>query len=412
MKLLVKILLPLLVLAVSGWLARGIVLNPPQAERRQPRPPEIVVEAQPLTRQDYRVQIRSQGTVRPHTRGTLITQLAGQVTEVADSFREGGFFAAGETLLRIDPRDYQIAVTVAEAELARAEAAAREERARAEAAASEWRQLNRGREANELVLRKPQLAAALAATEAARAQLAKAELDLQRTRIQAPYAGRVMSKNVAIGQYVTRGTVLAEIYASDYLEVRLPLTNRQLGFVDLPEGPFRDGRAGADTPAVTLSAVVGRREQRWQGRVVRVASTVDTASRQLYVIAQIDNPYGQDNGGDPALLRVGQFVNAVIEGELLENVIVVPRAALAEGDELLLVDADGRLQRRRVAVVWSDARSAVLADGALTDDHQLLLSLTPLPGVLSGTPVTARVGGKPVETAARPPAARPPAAYP
>ena len=160
--------------------------------------------------------------------GNCTAHGGGQIVAVSDSFREGGFFDQGDELLRIDPRDYEIAVTVAEAELASAKAALAEEQARARIAERDWQQFGGDRSAaSRTMLREPQLAAAQAAVKAAAAQLARARLDLERTRITAPYAGRVLEQNVDIGQYVTTGTELARIYATDYAEVRLPLTPRQ-----------------------------------------------------------------------------------------------------------------------------------------------------------------------------------------
>jgi RND family efflux transporter MFP subunit len=356
-----KIGLPVVVLGASVAIAGLLMLTGPEAERRQPPPTMPTVEVLSVVPTDYQVSVRSRGTVSPRTQSTLVPEVAGQVVEVAPSFRNGGFFEQGDVLLRIDSRDYENAVTVARSELAQAKLRLREEQAQSEQAQRDWERLGGGDEPTDLVLRKPQLASARAAVAAAEARLRQAEIDLERTRIRAPYAGRVLEKEADIGQYVTPGTPLATIYAVDYVEIRLPVTDEQQAFLDLPE-TYRDQRPDAGKgPAVTLSARIGRETIEWQGRIVRSEGAIDTQSRQLFVVAQVDDPYGRKDGRPP--LKVGQFVEAVIEGERLEDVYVLPRGAVEGEDEVFVVDAENRLQRRRLDVIWRDTDYVVAAGG-------------------------------------------------
>ena len=260
-----------------------------------------------------------------------------------------------------------------------------EEQARAKVAERDWRQLKRDAGANQLVLRKPQVAAARAAVLAAEAQLARAQLNLERTRITAPYAGRLLEQSVGLGQYVGAGTVLGRIYAVDYVEIRLPLSNRQLAFIDLPE-QYRGDPDHIPGPAVTLRARIGATDYHWQGQLIRAEGAIDTQSRQLFVVAQVDDPYGRGPQQRPPL-RIGQFVQAEISGRTLTDVIVIARTALREGDQVLLVNNDNLLTRRTVDVIWRDSANVVIGSGLNSGDA---LVLTPLSTAAEGTPVRVR----------------------
>lgn len=391
-----KIGLPVLVLGASVAISGLLMFTGPEAERRQPEPAKPTVEVLSVVPTDYQVSVRSRGTVSPRTQSTLVPEVAGRVVEVAPSFRNGGFFEAGDVLLRIDARDYENAVTVARSELAQARLSLSEEQAQAEQAQRDWERLGGGDEPTDLVLRKPQLASARAAVAAAEARLRQAELDLERTRIRAPYAGRVLDKQADVGQYVTPGTPLATIYAVDYVEIRLPVTDEQQAFLDLPEA-YRGQRSDTEAgPAVTLSARLGRQTIEWRGRIVRSEGAIDTQSRQLFVVAQVDDPYGRKDGRPP--LKVGQFVEAVIEGERLEDVYVLPRGAIKGENEVFVVDAQNRLQRRDLDIVWRDTEHVVAAGGLEPGER---LSLTPLPFAADGVLVKIQ-GEEQTERAQRP----------
>lgn len=389
---LLQFVLPVLVLALSGWLVLQIINSPPQAKRRSASPQLAEVEAVRLQTTDYQVVIQSQGIVQARTETTLMPELNGRIVALSDNFENGGFFKQGSVLVQIDPRDYKIAVTIAEAELARAKASLAEEQARAQVAKRDWQQLKRQtKTANPLVLRKPQVAAARASVAAAQAQLARAKLNLERTHILAPYTGRVLEQNVGLGQYVAPGTVLARIYAVDYVEIRLPLSNRQLAFLNLPEhylGENVDNNTttGYASSPVTVSAQIGATDYQWQGRIDRVEGAIDAQSRQLFVVARVDAPYAKPQDVRPPL-RLGQFVNAQIRARLLRNVFVLPRAALREGDQVLLVDAQNQLQARQITVIWGDAESVVVSEGLQAGDS---LVVTPLSIAAEGTPVNVR----------------------
>ena len=189
------------------------------------------------------LSVRTQGTVAPRREIDLVAQVAGNIQAAAANFVDGGFFAGGEALVKIDDRDYQFALVRADARVKEAEQALATERGRARQAEREWRDLGNS-EANALFLRKPQLAAAEAALASARAERDQARLDFARTSISVPFAGRVRETYVDLGQYVSPGTRIAKVYDTSVAEIRLPLTDRQAALVDLPLG----FRGNAESP--------------------------------------------------------------------------------------------------------------------------------------------------------------------
>ena len=383
MKKFIRFVLPVFVLAVC--LAAGVTLirTAPKAERRQPAPVIPTVEVITAKQSAYPVIINSQGTVVPRTESTLIPEVSGQVVNASPNFRNGGFFEVGEVLLQIDPRNYKNSVVVAQADLAQANATLNEENARAAQALRDWEVLKLSEKPSDLVLRKPQLKSAQASVAAAKARLEQAEINLERTQIRAPYAGLVLEKRVDVGQFVSPGNVLAKIYAIDFAEIRLPLTNSQLAFLNLPES-YRGDPEPVDErafPAVELTAQIGREIQRWRGRIVRTEGAIDTQSQQIFVIAQVDDPYAKHHGFP---LKVGQFVRANIAGRVLKNVFIRPRGVLRRNSEVMVISDDDTVDRRQVEVVWSNNNQVVVGRGLTAGER---VSITPLPFAISGTKV-------------------------
>ncbi len=376
-----KIALPCLVIAGALLAGKKIRDNQPEPFSRPSQSRAQAVEATRLAATTYPVVIRSQGTVTATVNNNLVAEVAGSVMSMAPGYVVGGEFRKGEVLVQIDQRDYEIALTRARANLAEARARLREEEALAERAADDWKSLGRRGTPSELTLRKPQMAAASASLAASRAEVNRAELDLERTQVVAPYDGLVAAREAEVGQFVARGAPLGQIHALDSVDVRLPLSNRQLTYLKLPNA----GSSSDSLPNVELRASVGGVEQIWTGKLIR-AEGVDAETQQLTVVARVENPYADPS----APLRVGQYVEALIAGQVLDNVYVVPRSAVREEREVLIVDEDSKLIRRAVNVAWSDEVLAAINTG-LNDDE--ILVLTPLSSVTDGTPVRATVDG-------------------
>lgn len=331
---LVIVLVAILVVVVLA----GIRPEPGQQPRVEPVPPEIpAMKARPVRRQ---VSVLTQGTVKPKVEVVLAAQVAGQVMSVSANFVDGGFFSEGEVLLQLDSRDYDIEVIRASSRVAEAEKTLAMERGQARQAKQEWRDLG-NREGNALFLREPQLKAAEAALAGARADLEQARINLERTTIVAPFDGLIRQTQVNQGQYVSSGMQLAEIFATHTMEVHLPLTASQTSLLNLPLRPE------ADSPLqVTLSATFNGQQANWPGLLVRTDATVDTRTRVIYGIVEVTNPYQYS----PPLVA-GLFVNAEVAGRSFDAVVRVPRQALYEKDQLLVMDEESRLRTVSVRVL-------------------------------------------------------------
>lgn len=372
-----KILLPI-VIVLAGALATGaLVRSRPQVETQDTVPLAPLVRVTEVVRQDLTFDVEAQGTVLPRTETTLIAQVAGEVIRVSRNFETGGFLARGETLVELDPRDYQVAVRRARAQVAQAKLQVVQQEAEAEIAIEEWQQLGEG-EPSALVMRQPQVAQARAGLEAAEAELEKAELDLERTRVKAPFDGRVRVKRVDRGQFLTPGAPLATIHATDYAEVRLPVADDQLAYLDLPFA-YRSA-APVEGPGVTLRARFGQHLHTWSGRIVRTEGEFDSRSRMLNLVARIEDPYlapgGSEGGSERPPLAVGLFVEAEIDGRPAPGVVVLPRSALRPaggGHQVLVVDGDSRLRFRDVEVTRLDGERAILG-GGLEDGEKVCVS--------------------------------------
>lgn len=338
------------VLVLGAAVAAALIAFGPKVERKAEPPAPPAVRVVNAARQDVAVEVRSQGETQPRTRSQLVAQVAGRIASVAPNFAAGAFFEEGDTLVRIDPTDYRLAVQQAEAQLAQARVALQQERAQAEVAREEWKALGRGK-ASPLVLREPQLAQAEAAMKAAQAAVAQARVQLARTTVKAPYDGRVRATLADVGQFVAAGTPLGDLYATDYAEVRLPVQERDLAFLSVNLGYPQVQGAG---PKVVLE----NGAQRWEGEIVRVGGTVDAKTRLIDVYARVADPFNRRREAHRAPLPMGLFVQARIQGRTLQEVFVLPRHAVREGR--VLVVQDGRLAFRDVTVVRMRGEDAIV----------------------------------------------------
>ena len=389
---------PLLLLGGAAAVFALLLLTRPEVERREPeaRPPLVrVVRAEPT---DVTLSVRAHGTVVPRTESDLVAEVAGEVVWVSPHLVAGGFFAAGEPLLRIDRTDYELELEAARAELLRAES----EHARARLALERQERLRERGAASQARLDDAVRAERVAAAQlrVARARLARARRDLERTEVRAPYTGRVRSESVDPGQWVGRGTRLARVYAVDYAEVRLPVPDRELAFLDLP--PLRPEAAGGPErgPEVLLRARFAGRLVEARGRVVRTEGEIDPRTRMVHLVARVRDPYGLEEGGREIPLAVGLFVEASVTGRRLTSVIPLPVAALRGEDRVLVVDEDSRLRFREVEVVRREAERVLVGAGLEAGER---VAISPLRAVVDGMAV--RVAEEGAVAAGDPPAA-------
>ncbi len=352
----------------------------PESQIPQPKLPAVEVQIAEATRHTYRIQ--SQGTALPRTSIRLVSEVSGKVVSVAESFDVGQIFAKGDVLLKIDARDYELALAQARSQVAQAQLRLQIEVKEADVVRREWQLLNQG-EPTGLQAREPQLASARAALEAALAAEEAAKRNLDRCEIRAPFDGMVARAGVRPGQFAALATPLGELFATDVAEVRLPLIASDLSFIDLP----RPGAKVAldQAPKVTLSARAGDRRTEWLGHIVRSEETVDPMNRMVYVVAQVVDPYGLAKR-DGAPLRSGTFVRASIEGRTQENVIVLPRHALRGRNQVWIV-SENKLTFRTVKVAFADAKQVIVAAG-IQPGEQVVVSL--LAAVVDGMGVKVR----------------------
>jgi RND family efflux transporter MFP subunit len=367
-----RVVLPLAVLVGAGLGGYAIFQTRPEVAiaSRAVELPGVRVHEVVLS--DLALSVTSHGTIAPRTESQLVPEIAGQVLWVSPSFASGGFFEEGETLLRIDQYDYAQTLITAQSQLTQARLRLTQEEAEAVVARREWQELGRGA-ATPLTLREPQMADARAAVAAADANLDRARRDLERADIKAPYAGRVREKNVDIGQFVTVGAPVARIYAVDRAEVRLPLPDSELAFLDLPLA-YR-GQGARPGPNVILRSEFAGKTHEWRGRIVRTEAEIDPVSRMVHAVAEVADPYAQ--GLDPSRppLAVGMFVEAEIEGRTASQVAVLPRAALRGRDQMLVVDATDRIQFRRVEVFRATSQTVVVSSGLEAGERVLVSAL-------------------------------------
>jgi len=360
----------------------------PEARKWGGRPaPAVTVETTKLNPSDYQVWIDSFGSATPLTLTKLVSDVSGRVIEVSENIRAGKTFEKGDILLKIEPRDFAIAVNVAEAAVANAEVQYAQELAEAEIARQEWNTKPNSRAGKRLALREPQVKAALASLQSAKARLDQAKLDLERTEVRAPFKGKVLTQMVDLGQVINPQQAIAEIYATDQLEIRLPIKTQDLHQLELAR---LDGQG--TPPQVVLESTIGDQAYEWYGQIVRSEGAYDRDSRMLYVVARVNNPFVETDMA-PAM-RVGQFFEAKIEGRLLTNVFALPRRSVSQ-DSMISLASEGQLKKLPIKTVWTDTENVIIdaqnllgekGEGPFfTKDDYLIL--TPTANLVPGTRV-------------------------
>ena len=378
-----KIVLPIVILFAG--IAGAVLLAssrkaPPRVERAAPGP-LVEVLAAGLTA--VPIVVEGHGEVVAKVSVEVVPQVAGRVVEVSPAMVAGGFFKANRTLFVIEPRDYELGVDRSQAAVARAEVQLERELAEANVARQEWDELNPGEAPSSgLVVREPQVRQAKAELEAARADLAVARLNLERTRVSLPFDGVVVSESVDLGQFVTTGRVLATVYGTDTVEVRVPLKRGELEWFDIPNGSGRTG------PRVEVSAVIGGARHTWEGRVTRMEAQLDATSRMAHVVVDVERPFAA-SGGRPPLLP-NTFVDVRIFGSTLDDVVPLPRHALREGEKVWVFD-DGSLRILDVSVARAD-REKVYVSAGLEEGDEVIVSA--LDAVTDGMKIRAAVGDR------------------
>ncbi|MEC4685880.1 MAG: efflux RND transporter periplasmic adaptor subunit [Nitrospirota bacterium] len=372
-----RIVIPVIILTAGFVVMRLLVLSRPAPQKEVRSNPGALVEVLTVSSKDHQVQVIGTGTVQARREASITPRVSGRIKYIAPAFIAGGFFAGGDILFEIEGVDYQLAVVRARAVLAQAELELAKVESSALVARREWEGLvmnnpvtDKNKKPNPLVLYEPQIKKARADAAAAGAALKQAELDLQRTRIYAPFDCRVRSESVEAGQYVRAGSSVAVVAGTETAEVVVPLSLEDLQWLRVP----RQGSEDKGSPAI-VKITVGRQSFSWQGRLVRSLGEVDPKGRMARVVVAVDDPYylnTRRNNEEPDL-EMGMFVEVTFHGKVLPGVFPVPANALRENNTVWVVNKEDRLNIRPVTVVRREQERVIISDG-LKEGERLVLT--------------------------------------
>ena len=350
-----RFLFPIAIVVAGLGLAGLIIATGPKLEQQSPPSSAPLVRTGVADVQTVQMTSITHGSVLPRTESELIPEVSGRIIEMSPVVVSGGFFKKGDVLLKIDPLDYEVALEQARASLA----SARSEFTNATKAHNRLLDLAKRQSASQSQQDDAlnRLRFAQASIREATARLSKAERDITRTTVTAPYDGRVRTERVDIGQFVTRGAPIASLYATDVAEVRLPIQDEELAYLKLP----LSGQTDQHMPTVILRARFAGEEHTWQGRIVRTEGELDPKTRMINIVAQVQSPYERSGSRPP--LAVGLFVEAEIIGKRVDNVFVLPRSALQANEQVYVMTDENRLSFREVEIIREVGEDVYITGG-------------------------------------------------
>ncbi|MBN2467140.1 MAG: efflux RND transporter periplasmic adaptor subunit [Deltaproteobacteria bacterium] len=379
-----KFIVPVLIIALSGlayWLIASTKSPPPKVRKE---PVGALVRTMRIEAEDKNVTVRGHGTVQPRMEANIVPQVSGKVVRVAPQFVVGGMFQEGEPLFEIEKIDYELAVEMAGADFKKAEFELAKVESDARVARTQWekwsnRKTQAGNPLNELLLQPsplvlygPQLENARAQVAAARAALDKAQLDLDRTCVKAPFTSMIRTESVDAGQYVRAGESVGQMFGTDVLEIVVPLSFQEMTWLEVPFGAEKTNQAGINAE---VRLRVGERVYTWPGRVHRSLGEVDARGRMIKVVVQVEHPYDNSRPQNGTNLALGMFVEVFLHGKKLENVIVIPRSALRDNQTVWLVGETGRLHIQPVQYAWATDEEVWISSGLQGGENVVLTSL-------------------------------------
>ncbi len=369
MKVALKIIIPIaiIVAAFVGFKILGSLR--PEPKSRQPPPVVPVVGIVPVSPEEHAPPVKSYGTVSSYFETALTPQISGRITYVSEKFRVGETVDTEHLLVKIDPTDYEAALAQEQSNLTVSERTFAEEEIRAEQAAGDWKASGRDiSKASDFVLRKPQLAAAQANIESAKATIAKAQADLDRTEVRAPFPAIIIARDASPGNQASPQASLGTLVSTEKVEIRLPLTADQVARITLPASaeltsPLKPGTS-------------------WEATLVRMEPVVDQQNQVIYAVAEVEKPFE----GEKPPLAVGIFANATIKADPIGRSYRVPEAAFVNDSFIWTVDAEGKLERIEVQRLHSDDGHVFLKPAAGISGELKVVS-RPLSNFKNGTEV-------------------------
>jgi RND family efflux transporter MFP subunit len=375
-----KVIIPVIIIIAGFAVMKVLYLSRSEPKKEVRADPGILVKTFEVVMQDRIISVKGTGTVNPSQKVSVIPQVSGRVTDVSPDLAVGGHFKKDTVLFEIEDIDYLLALEQAKAARANAEFELAKMESSASIARTEWERLKveNGEEPNPLVLYGPQLANARAALSSSIAAVEQAKLDLDRTKIKAPFNARVKSENIDIGQYVKSGSSVAVLTGTDTVEINVPMPAKDLQWLNIPiQGEKLNG------PEATVSIDVGGQSYKWHGRILRTTGEMDPKSRMMNVVVEVRDPYGlksQDNSGRPALV-IGAFVNITIKGKKLKNIFEIPRTAFRDNSTVWIMNDQGMLQIKEVKAVRIERDKAIISEGIIDGE---MIVLTNISGAADG----------------------------
>lgn len=357
---------PLFILILFIVAAQVLISTKEAPEQKADEAPIPIVDVMEVQQQTVSLNLPSYGVVSPKYKTQLVTEVQGRMLNISNKFVAGGVVKKGEELAVIEPSDYEADLMQAQASLAQAKAALEEEQAKGEVAKNDWKGYDGGIPP-ELGLRLPQLKQEQANVKFQQAALARAERNLERTIIRAPFDGIIKARNVDLGQYVTLGTNLGELYDTRVAEIRLPLSNNDLAYLESVDNP--------DTE-VTLSADLAGKVVTWTGKIIRSEGVIDAENRMVYLVAEVKDPYLRSAKVEGQLpLKYGSFVTAIIKGRTVDGIVKLPRHLVRHGKVTLITDASS-VEVREVNIVRTDLENVYIKDSLASGERISVTNLS------------------------------------
>lgn len=341
---LINLIVAPLILVVAILIAIKMIASKPVLPKAAQVPVVIQVETMRAEPGTINVEIESFGNTRAHLTTILSSQINGEVTSIAPDFEAGKLVEKDAVLIEIDSANYQSVLSSEKASLATAQQSFAEEKTRSGLAKEDW--VNSGRElsdASPYALREPQLLAAQANVDASQALVEKAQLDLDRTVIRAPFSAIVETRSASPGNIVSVGTSLGQLFSKEKIEVRLPLTPAQASHLTLPALGGESEPLGAVLSTPSLPGVT------WQASISRLEPSVDPKNQTIYLIGEISDPFENAD----AFLPIGAFVNARITGDAIKNAYDFPEVSVVEDAFVWVVTPEKKLARQDLEIAFS-----------------------------------------------------------
>lgn len=416
-----KILIPLLVIVGTVFLAKYLLATGPKAKKKPFVKKLSIVEIMTLKKSNYSVTIKASGIVRAGTQTNLVAEVSGRITKISDTFLEGNYFKKNQILLNIDNANYKNSLAIAESDVTSSHASLaqilEEEKSTQRSLRLSQKNLSLGQKEvqrirslwkkrliarsvldaeeqklNQLQQKQEDLQGRLnsfksrkhsveAKTSATKTRVKQEQLNLSKTMIKAPYSGRVFNKNVDVGQFVAKGGSLGKIYATDFVYVDLPLTLFKYELLGLAENFQNANQANQNkekhfpevlfTSPTVLNTAKKKRSQ-WKGRIVRTSAALDEDSRQIKVIAKIRKPFerGETNS---VPIRVGQYLDAKIKGRTFQQVYVLSPATVRQNKEILLLK-NNKVHIVPVEVLWNSEKETVIRSDEKIEGEALIIT--------------------------------------